>query len=722
MPIAPGTRVGPYEILDSLGAGGMGEVYKATDTRLGRTVAIKFLHAAHSERFQREARAIAALNHPHICTLHDVGPDYLVMEYVEGSPLSGPLKPEEVLRLALQIAQALEAAHRKGIIHRDLKPGNILVTDAGVKLLDFGLAKLQQEGCAAEDTVTQTQAGTILGTAAYMSPEQAEGKPADARSDVFSFGLVLYEMVSGRRAFSGQTSVSTMAAILHKEPEPLDGPAEIESIIKGCLRKAPAERYQTMAEVKAMLEAVKLRPAEKTPSIAVLPFANMSGDKENEYFSDGLAEEIINALTKLPGLKVAARTSAFAFKGKNEDIRRIGDALGVAHVLEGSVRKAGNRLRVTAQLIAIADGCHVWSERYDREMADVFAIQDEISQSIVEVLKVKLGRPAGQALAPRRTLNLAAYHAFLEGNYHKTQLTEAGLARGREYYERAIALDAEYAPPYAGLAECYLYLALYAAVPAREVVPKALASAERAMVLDPGAAEGYLARGVIKGACELDWPAANRDFERAAQLNPDSPFAHYRRGWWYLIPVGRLEEAVVELHRAAELDPLSVLTRGLEAMALSIAGHRETAIERARSAMALFPDSFLSAFLLGSALGGCGLFEEEAAIMQRGLQAAPGNIWLLAALAVAYAHQGKTAEISRIALQLEEMSSRRRVSQLALGMVQAALGNTEATCRLLEGALEEREIWTVSFLRQPYCAAILPDSLCESLLRKMNLR
>jgi serine/threonine protein kinase len=271
MPVAPGTRLGPYEILAAIGAGGMGDVYKAKDTRLGRTVAIKILRT-HNERFEGEARAIAALNHPHICTLHDVGPDYLVMEYVEGSPLKGPLKPEEVLRLALQIAQALEAAHRKGIIHRDLKPANILVTEAGVKLLDFGLAKLQQENRPADDAVTETQAGTILGTAAYMSPEQAEGKPIDARSDVFSFGLVLYEMLCGRRAFNGQTSLSTMAAILHKEPDPLRGPAEIESIIKRCLRKAPAERFQTIADVSAALQAVRL--TKQTPSIAVLPFAS----------------------------------------------------------------------------------------------------------------------------------------------------------------------------------------------------------------------------------------------------------------------------------------------------------------------------------------------------------------------------------------------------------------------------------------------------------------
>jgi len=697
----------------------MGEVYKATDTRLGRTVAIKFLRAAHSERFQREARAIAALNHPHICTLHDIGPDYLVMEYVEGSPLHGPLKPEDALRLSLQIAEALEAAHGKGIVHRDLKPDNILVNGAGVKLLDFGLAKMQVESHPVESTVMETQAGAIIGTAAYMSPEQAEGKLADSRSDIFSFGLVLYEMLSGRRAFNGQNSVSIMAAILHKDAEPLDAPAGIESIVMRCLRKSPGERYQTMAEVRAMLEAVKLGPAEKAASIAVLPFSNMSGEKDNEYFSDGLSEEIINALTKLPGLKVAARTSAFAFKGRNEDIRSIGAALGVANVLEGSVRRAGNRLRVTAQLIAIADGCHLWSERYDREMADVFAIQDEISQSIVDVLKVKLGRTQGAA--PRRTPNLAAYHAYLEGNFYRTQFTETGMARGLKCYERAIALDAEYSSPYEGLAQSYLYMALYAGRPARDIVPMALAAAERAITLDPDAADGFVARGMIKGAGQYDWLGANRDFEKGIQLNPDSPLGHARRAWWYLVPAGRFEEAVVEIRRAAELDPLSVNARGLEALVLGVAGHREQCLERTRSAMALFPDSFLAALLLSSAFGACGEFEEAAAVLLRGLQAVPGNIWLLTMLALTYTHQGKTGDVLGIALQLEEISIRRRVSPLALGFTQAALGNSEAAGKLLEDALEDRDIWLVSFLRQPFAQPFFPHSLRESFLRRMNL-
>jgi len=310
MPLSVGVKLGPYEIVAPLGAGGMGEVWKARDTRLGRIVAVKQLKGRHSARFEQEARSIAALNHPHICQIHDIGPDYLVLEYIEGKPLKGPAPADEALRLGAQIAEALDAAHRKGVVHRDLKPANILVTPEGLaKLLDFGLAKNMTDP---EETATIE--GTVLGTAAYMAPEQAEGKPLDARSDVFSFGAVLYELLSGRRAFHGENSISTMAAILHKEPAPLDAPAALQAIVKKCMAKGPALRYQSMAEVRAALrEATLAAEPQKQPSIAVLPFANLGGDKEQEYFSDGLSEEIINALAQIPGLKVIARTSAFVY-------------------------------------------------------------------------------------------------------------------------------------------------------------------------------------------------------------------------------------------------------------------------------------------------------------------------------------------------------------------------------------------------------------------------
>jgi serine/threonine protein kinase len=345
-----GEMIGPYEILSPIGAGGMGEVWKARDTRLGRIVAIKKIKEQHSERFKQEAKSVAALNHPNICQIHDMGPDYLVLEYVEGKPLSSPLPEKEAVRLAIQIATALEEAHAKGIIHRDLKPSNIMVTDKGsVKLLDFGLAKLYKQDDASTQLPTAdfpaTQAGAVLGTLAYMSPEQAQGQPADARSDIFSFGLVLYEMLSGRRAFSGKSNYAVLDAIVKRDPPPLQASSSLESLIQKCLAKQPSGRYQTMFEVKTVLEQVLVEKestttTESQPSIAVLPFVNMSGDKEQEYFSDGLAEEIINALTQIPGLKVIARTSSFSFRGKEVDIGQIRDRLKVQNILIGKERNA----------------------------------------------------------------------------------------------------------------------------------------------------------------------------------------------------------------------------------------------------------------------------------------------------------------------------------------------------------------------------------------------
>jgi serine/threonine protein kinase len=365
MPLSPGDKVGPYEILAPIGSGGMGEVWKARDTRLNRTVAIKRLNGAHGARFEQEARAIAALNHPHICQIHDIGtlPEgsgYLVLEYIEGQPLRGPIPLERALRFAVQIAEALEAAHSKNILHRDLKPGNILATSNEAKLLDFGLAKM-----TGDENETRTMG--ISGTPLYMSPEQAEGKALDARSDIFSFGSVLYELLAGRKAFD------SLAAVLRDDPAPLDSPM-LELITK-CLKKQPRERYQSMTEVRAALEQVSSRPCKQQRSIAVLPFANMSADKEQEFFSDGLAEEILNLLAKIPGIKVIARTSSFSFRGKEQDIRKIAEALDVKTILEGSVRRSGNRIRVTAQLIDAADGSHLWSERYDRELTDIFEVQ-----------------------------------------------------------------------------------------------------------------------------------------------------------------------------------------------------------------------------------------------------------------------------------------------------------------------------------------------------------
>ncbi len=489
-----------------------------------------------------EAKAIGALNHPNICILHDTGPNYLVMEYVEGAQLKGPLPLAEALRYAAQICSALDHAHHKGITHRDLKPANILVTASGVKLLDFGLAKIAPHGGTAgatpspdSPTLTMglTEAGAILGTAAYMSPEQAKGEEADARSDVFSFGLVLYEMLSGRQAFAKNSAIETMSAILRDEPPPFDAPPALARVVTTCLRKTPAERFQNMAEVKKALEqiAAKAEPDKPQPSIAVLPFANMSADKENEYFSDGLAEEILNLLAKIPNLKVIARTSSFSFRGKEQDIRKIAETLGVSHVLEGSVRRAGNRLRVTAQLIHAADGAHLWSERYDRDMTDVFAIQDEIGQAISEALQVRL--------APRaEAVNVEAYQLYLKGQYHRNRITAESLAKAKECFEQALAIDPNYAPAYSGLATYYYALGVLAVKPAGEVMPLAKVAAEKALAIDPANSEAHSVLATVAGIFDYDWKLAETHFRKAMAMAPVPPLVRYRYAQYYLQPLG----------------------------------------------------------------------------------------------------------------------------------------------------------------------------------------
>ena len=459
--LEPGANFWPYRIQEKIGAGGMGEVYLARDSRLGRDVALKLLpptmtgDAERRARFVREAQSAARLNHPGIVTVYDIGERdgriYIAMEYVDGKTLADTIPPTglpaaDVLRYAIAIAGALAKAHAAGVIHRDLKPPNIMVAaDGAVKVLDFGLAKLFEETSPEDDTLTrkpQTQSGLVMGTPVFMSPEQAEGKAVDARSDIFSFGSLLYEMATGKRAFAGSSMAATLAAVLHKDPEPLPAhvPRELSGIVMRCLRKDPGQRFQSMADLRTSLVDLKPEPAFVTStgtSIAVLAFKDLSAGQDEEYFSDGLSEEIINALTGVRGLKVIARTSAFAFKTKNEDVRRIASLLGVEHVLEGSVRRAGARIRVMAQLINSSDGTNIWSQRYDREITDVFAVQDDIASAIAEALQLKLTPDAGS----RHTPNIRAYEAYMLGIYQGLKTTPEWIARAQQTLQEAAELD-----------------------------------------------------------------------------------------------------------------------------------------------------------------------------------------------------------------------------------------------------------------------------------------
>ena len=713
--------LGPYEVICLLGAGGMGEVWKARDTRLGRLVAIKRLTSAHADRFEKEARAIAALNHPHICQIHDIGPDYLVLEYIEGHSLRGPMPPAEALRLAMQIATALEEAHGKGVLHRDLKPANIMLTRLGgasdpptasiAKLLDFGLATLT----SAEADATRTADGIVIGTAAYMSPEQAEGKPLDARSDIFSFGAVVYELLSGHRAFGGTSTVAVLSAVLRDDPPPFHAPAGLERIVRRCLQKPREQRFQTMGELRAALEYEATEQAstadERQPSIAVLPFDNMSADKTTEYFSDGLAEEIIHALAQVPGLNVAGRTSSFFFRGKDVEFGEIGRKLNVEHILEGSVRQAGNRVRVTAQLIKVADGFHLWSERYDREMTDIFAIQDEITHAIATALRMKLSR---EAAAPRPyTPNLRAYEAYLKSREYWFKPTPDSLARVKESLEHSIKLDPKFALAYGMLGIYYTMLANIGSRPSREVIPLARAAELDALRIDPSLPEAHALLGVCDGI-DYEWHAAEQRWRLAMAREPVSRDVRFWYGNHYLLPIGRVAEAVEAMTWALELDPLNLLYRHHLALGLRHAGRAEDAEVELRKVLKIDGDFPLALETLGAICAQQGRFEEALTLTERAYALTPWASPTVGQFAALLVRSGATSRADALIEQLQ----RGEVCGAAAGLAvfHAMGGEFDRAAEYAARAIDERHPLLVRTLR-PLMPSRWPD-----LARQMNLQ
>ena len=547
-----GQTISHYEILEKLGEGGMGVVYKAVDKKLDRIVALKFL-AAHlvsndesRRRFIREAKAAAALQHPNICTVYEIdevnGQTFIAMAYLDGQELSqeiesGPLKVERLLDLAEQAARGLQEAHGKGVVHRDIKPANIMVTSQGqAVLMDFGLAQLAHGGSKL------TKEGTAVGTSAYMSPEQTTGEKIDLRTDVWALGVVLYEMATGQVPFQGHYEQAILYSILHEPPEPITAvrtgvPPELERIVNKCLAKRAGERYQTISDLLADLGSLKRATQsggvtrssssvkDARPSIAVLPFENRSRGDEDEYFSDGISEDITSALGKVERLQVAPRSMAFQFKGKRPTPREVGAVLNVGHVLEGSVRRSGNRVRINVELIAIEEGYQVWSERYDCVMEDIFEIQDEISQAIVEKLKVKLVGREKELLAKRYTENLQAYNLCLRGRYYWYKRTPEAFQKAIGFYQQALAEDSGHALAQAGLADCYTVLGYYGVLPSKEAMPKARAAALKALQIDPNLAAAHTSiwrcrRSPLElGSSGTRVPAGNR----ARLLLPSGP-------------------------------------------------------------------------------------------------------------------------------------------------------------------------------------------------------
>lgn len=780
-----GTTISHYEVLEKLGEGGMGLVFKARDLQLGRFVAIKVLiagsgeSASHRARFIQEARAASSLNHPNIITIHDIVTlpenECIVMEFVRGKTLAdlieeGRIPTVDCLKFAMQIADALAAAHSIGIIHRDLKPANVMITPEGLaKVLDFGLAKLAGEETSAaafgaafgesDRTLSihingqpKTAEGAIIGTVAYMSPEQAQGQPVDSRSDIFSFGSVLYEMITGERAFQGASGLATLTAVLRDNPADfaqisVDAPPEVRDAVMRCLRKDPDQRYQSMADVKNAIEQIYFasrsgvmqfssgvwkRPAaaRAMPSVAVLPFLNLSSDKENEYFSDGLAEEIINALTKIENLRVTARTSAFVFRGAQQDIRQIGETLHVASVLEGSVRKSGNRVRISVQLIDVAEGNNLWSERYDREMTDVFEIQDEISQAIVAKLKVKLASQSGSGtdaarpaapLVKRYTENLEAYNLYLKGRFELYKMTREGLDASRRLFEEAIRLDPRYALAHDGLAYAWYHEGFLGFVAPKEAMPKAKAAVRRAIELDESVAEAHATLGVVLALYDWDWAGAERELMRSIELNGSSPVSRDVYAFYYLRPVGRIEEAVSQTQQALSLDPLSILFRVHLGFLFYIQGQYEHSIAQFRKVLEMNPQYYLAHAMMGNVYTLAGEFDAALACYARAREADANSKFVDSLEAMTLARAGRRAEAAALLDRITRRAANDYISPVSIAYICTALGDKDRAFENLDRAIYDRDPNILGLKSNPIFESLRTDERYRAILRKMQL-
>ncbi|MEE8146593.1 MAG: protein kinase [Longimicrobiales bacterium] len=730
MAIAPGTKIGNYEIQAPLGEGGMGAVYQAHDPTLQRTVAIKVLAKQDedaSTRLLQEARAASALNHPHICTIYEVGEHegqaFIVMEHVEGKTLSAlipadGLPPESVIRYGTQIADALAHAHERGIVHRDLKSANVVITPEGrAKVLDFGLAARMPQADA--EAVTKTQealphAGMLVGTLAYMAPEVLRGEAATARSDIWALGVLLYEMASGRLPFGSGSFVEVSATILKESPGPLPiriSPG-VRALVRRSLSKESGQRYASAGELQAALEVVVPSDSsdarstgreETRPSIAVLPFANMSTDPENEYFCDGITEDIINALTRLKGLRVMARTSSFSFKGTNPEIAEVAAKLNVATILEGSVRRAGNRLRVTAQLVNAADSYQIWSERFDRDLEDVFAIQDEIATTIAERLKVTLTDKGSEPVVVRPTDNLEAYELYVKGRVFFYQ-RGTSLLSALECFERAVELDPNYAHAWAGLADTRTSMGQWGVKPPGETIPAALEAAHRALALGPDLPEAHNARAYA-ASNNREWQTAEREFLRALELNPNHVQARCWYGVFYLGMVsGRWEDGLVQIRRALDLDPLSAYATAMYGLALSCAGHYPEAIEQLRLAVERDPVSFICRWVLQVNYLLAGHFSDSIEAGERALALSGRHVFALCQQVTAYARWGKTREARAVHNELLARAEQGYVQPTLLALSAVAVGDVADAVARAQAAYEERDCFLIVANRFPFCS------------------
>ncbi len=779
-----GQTISHYKILEKLGGGGMGVVYKAEDTKLKRFVALKFLppdltrDEEAKERFVQEAQAASALDHPNICTIYEIdetedGQMFIAMAYYEGETLKkkvsgGQLPVNSIMDIAVQVAQGLAKAHQKGIVHRDIKPANILVTSDGlVKILDFGLAKLA-------GAIRLTKTGATLGTPAYLSPEQAPGIDADHRTDIWALGVVLYEMLTGQTPFAGEYDHAVIYSILNEEPRPLSGlragaPAELESIVKKAIAKNFEARYQSMDEVLADLQLLKigLEPVKsksrlmakelhrrksrylfggiggalllsllagyfsmlpmKTAvasrkSVAVLPFKNLSDNKDDEYFSDGITDDIITRLSKIRDLKVISRTSVMHYKNSTKRIPEISKELKIATVLEGSVRRVGNRVRIASQLIDARNDEHLWAESYDREMQDIFEIQSEVAQQIATALEAELGPDEKIQLARRETENLQAYSLYLKGLYFWNKRTPDNVRKGIEFFEQAIAEDPSYALAYAGLADGYRALGSieYGILSPKETVPKARAAAQKALQLQPALVEAQVVLANIDFTYEWDWPAAEKLLKRVIEFRPGYAPAHH--AYSHLLgATGRLDEAMAEERRALELDPLSLIVNTQVGMYFYYARRYDEAIEQHRKTIELDPAFLQTRLALGLAYERSGNVEAAVAEFQQALALAPELPMAEALLAYAYAIAGKKNESMKLLEGLQQPGKREFVSPFHMALVYLGLGDKKRVFELLNKASKEHSSYLIYLKVEPLADGLRSDPRFAALLKKMGL-
>ena len=730
-----------YRIERQLGEGGMATVYLAHDLRHDRKVALKVLkpdiaQTLGGERFHREIQLAARLSHPHILPLFDSGEAdgvlYYVMPNVQGKSLrdrlheSRQLPVAEAVRVTCEVASALDHAHRNGVVHRDIKPENIMLQDGHALVADFGIGKALSD----VEGEAFTQTGTSVGTPAYMSPEQAAGEPVDGRSDLYSLGCVLYEMLAGEQPFTGPTVQAVIAKRFVQVPADVsalrDGVARpVARALQQVLARTPIDRFHTGAALAtALLEVEEKQAAQAAPekSIAVLPFASMSTDPENEFFADGITEEILNALSQVSELRVAGRTSSFSFKGKNQDLRQIGQALTVRTVLEGSVRRAGNRVRITAQLIDVTDGYHLWSERYDREITDVFAVQDEIAAAIAAKLKTTLAIGTA-ARAQRATDSIEAYEAYLKGRallYRRG----AGIQQGFKLMQKALELDPSYALAWAGIADTYLLLGYYGNLPPDETRQKAADAAAKALEFGPDLAEAHTSRGLLALLFEWDWETAERSFRRALALNPGySQAAAWYHVFYQGFTRGDWTSAISGARATYERDPRSAYNASILAICYTWAGSKDAEIERfVARAEEVDKDAFLTLWSRQLAMGSLGDLERGIDAGHAALAATGRHIFPLLTLGLVLATTGDVD--GAIAVREEAMMRSRReyMPPTAFALLEAALGNKASALEYCHKAMEHRDPQFIIFSQWwPLSEALRSYPEHRAMLREIRL-